>query len=55
MCDNAMSKPASNFAWEDQFNPGLRPVYCPRYHDETLPKSPGVAHFCSMRGPKFCS
>jgi phosphomethylpyrimidine synthase len=34
----------------------LDPDTARQYHDETLPKEAHkVAHFCSMRGPKFCS
>src|SRR5512146_2927276 len=54
--DNALSKARFEFRWEDQFNLGLDPEKAKEFHDETLPKDAHKsAHFCSMRGPKFCS
>src|SRR3982074_2709797 len=54
--DDALSRARFDFRWEDQFNLGLDPETARSFHDETLPKEAHkVAHFCSMRGPKFCS
>ena len=42
--------------WRDQFNLSLDPDTAEQYHDQTLPaEGAKTAHFCSMRGPKFCS
>ncbi len=44
------------FRWEDQFNLSLDRDTARSMHDETMPKEAHKsAHFCSMRGPKFCS
>ena len=54
--DNALSKARFEFRWEDQFNLGLDPDKARQFHDETLPQEGAkLAHFCSMRGPHFCS
>src|SRR5690606_20689251 len=56
MHDDALSRARFEFRWEDQFNLGLDPETARKYHDATLPKEAHkTAHFCSMRGPKFCS
>ena len=54
--DNALSKARFEFRWEDQFNLSLDPETAREFHDETLPQEGAkAAHFCSMRGPHFCS
>src|SRR6266849_6796086 len=54
--DDALSRARFEFRWEDQFNLSLDPETARSFHDETLPaEGAKVAHFCSMRGPHFCS
>ena len=54
--DDALSRARFEFRWEDQFNLSLDPERARGFHDETLPAEPAKrAHFCSMRGPHFCS
>ena len=54
--DDALSRAACTFDWNEQFRLSLDPERAREYHDETLPaeyfKS---AEFCAMCGPKFCS
>ncbi|MEA2874866.1 MAG: phosphomethylpyrimidine synthase [Hyphomicrobiales bacterium] len=55
-CATTRSRARFDFRRQDQFNLGLGPDRAQQFHDETLPKEAHkVAHFGSMRGPKFCS
>jgi len=54
--DDALAKARFEFRWHDQFALSLDPDTAQSFHSETLPAEPAkTAHFCSMRGPKFCS
>src|SRR5690242_105004 len=54
--DDALSRARFAFDWNEQFRLSLDPETARAYHDETLPQDTfKSAHFCSMRGPKYCS
>jgi len=57
--DMLMSSARYEFAWEDQFNLTLDPVYAKRIHQESRAAKNDTNglkdSFCTMCGPDFCS
>jgi len=56
--DRTISKARIDFRWEDQFYLSLNPQYTKQLRIEsisTAKDSKGVADYCSMCGPDFCS